>query len=618
MTARVGKYLLFETLGTGSFGKVKLGVHEETGDRVAIKIMDKGDIKAHEMAANVRREIAIMKALEHRNIVNLRQVLTSANKLYIVMDLVTGGELFTKIYKHGALPEPLARKYFQELVDGVSYCHSKGVYHRDLKPENLLIDEATGSLKITDFGLSTMVGANTADDLLHTMCGSPNYCAPEIISGSKTGYSGAKVDSWACGIVLFALLTGYLPFYDDNQKTLYRMIATQPPKFPSNMSEDAKHLTNLLLNKDPNRRVTVEAVKEHPWFKQSSGSVENIRSSLRLGSSKEQPRKYHFKAAAAKSAKPLTLRSIPETEHTAKAIEQYSLTKVGDKLQRYDNAVQRYRIVFSLKPFALELSRDLKTPKDANSETSVEALVVAEAMAMKLSSELIAITEKGEKYCNTSDKEFAAFEELVGMFGAHASSRRVDWVKKVGVSAEERRRVKMLVESLQLEKAGSLSNGSNRGSKAQTTQMESLTSGVADVSMNGSTTKPLTDHSRRPSQRGSTMSASGFTANLSGQECIQIVGRILTQNRYKVFIKKNENKLKCEIPINGGNVVQVTVTAVENNGLCTLSLRKSKADKDKGVKELTKFSRDLQAVFSSEVDKKIDLESTTKSRSQLN
>uniref|UniRef100_A0A7S0G6F0 non-specific serine/threonine protein kinase n=1 Tax=Rhodosorus marinus TaxID=101924 RepID=A0A7S0G6F0_9RHOD len=136
MTSRVGKYLFFETLGTGSFGKVKLGVHEETGDRVAIKIMDKGDIKAHEMAANVRREIAIMKALEHRNIVNLRQVLTSANKLYIVMDLVTGGELFTKIYKHGALPEPLARKYFQELVDGVSYCHSKGVYHRDLKPEN--------------------------------------------------------------------------------------------------------------------------------------------------------------------------------------------------------------------------------------------------------------------------------------------------------------------------------------------------------------------------------------------------------------------------------------------------------------------------------------------------
>lgn len=177
---------MFSSIFFPGVPRVKLGVHEDDGDRVAVKIMDKSVIKAHEMALNVRREIAIMKALEHRNIVNLRQVLTSAHKLYIVMDLVTGGELFTKIYKHGALPEPLSRKYFQELVDGVSYCHSKGVFHRDLKPENLLIDEATGSLKITDFGLSTMVGANTVDEMLHTMCGSPNYCAPEIISRSKT------------------------------------------------------------------------------------------------------------------------------------------------------------------------------------------------------------------------------------------------------------------------------------------------------------------------------------------------------------------------------------------------------------------------------------------------
>lgn len=113
--------------------RVKLGVHEDTGEQVAVKVMDKSDIKAQEMTMNVRREIAIMKALKHKNIVNLRHVLTSATKLYVVMDLVTGGELFTKILNEGKLPEAVARRFFQQLIDGVDYCHRRGVCHRDLK-----------------------------------------------------------------------------------------------------------------------------------------------------------------------------------------------------------------------------------------------------------------------------------------------------------------------------------------------------------------------------------------------------------------------------------------------------------------------------------------------------
>eukprot|EP00177_Eucheuma_denticulatum_P002210 GFKZ01003952.1.p1 GENE.GFKZ01003952.1~~GFKZ01003952.1.p1 ORF type:complete len:1483 (-),score=240.72 GFKZ01003952.1:648-5096(-) len=266
MASRVGKYLLFETLGEGAFGKVKLGVHEESGEQVAVKIMDKSDIKAQEMTMNVRREIAIMKALKHRNIVNLRQVLTSQSKLYIVMDLVTGGELFTKILNEGKLEEKIARRYFQQLVDGIEYCHRRGVCHRDLKPENLLIDETTGELKITDFGLSAMKGASTTEELLHTQCGSPNYCAPEIIARHKQGYNGNKVDAWSCGIILFALLAGFLPFYDENTKVLYRMIQRDDVKFPKKFPLDARDLVLRLLHKEPEKRFTLAEVKKHRWF----------------------------------------------------------------------------------------------------------------------------------------------------------------------------------------------------------------------------------------------------------------------------------------------------------------------------------------------------------------
>jgi len=268
MPVKVGKYIIGETLGEGAFGKVKLGVHEDNGEQVAVKCMDKRDIKAQEMTMNIRREIAIMKGLKHKNIVNMIQVLSSSTKLYIVMELVAGGELFTKILNEGKLPEDTARRYFQSMVDGVDYCHAKGVCHRDLKPENLLIEEETGILKITDFGLSAIRGASTAEELqlMHTQCGSPNYCAPEIISSAKKGYDGVMVDVWACGIILFALLSGYLPFYDDNTSKLYRMIQFDNVKYPRKFPSGAKDLCERILTKDPNRRIKLSQVKQHPWF----------------------------------------------------------------------------------------------------------------------------------------------------------------------------------------------------------------------------------------------------------------------------------------------------------------------------------------------------------------
>eukprot|EP00168_Porphyra_purpurea_P013491 TRINITY_DN3726_c0_g1_i1.p2 TRINITY_DN3726_c0_g1~~TRINITY_DN3726_c0_g1_i1.p2 ORF type:complete len:249 (-),score=44.26 TRINITY_DN3726_c0_g1_i1:1003-1749(-) len=213
MASRVGDYLLFETLGQGSFAKVKLAIHEHSGEECAIKVMDKSKIHATAMTLHVRREIAIMKTLRHPYVIRLHAVLNSSSKLYLVMDLVRGGELFHKIVRQGSLSEAEGRKHFQQLVDGVSYCHSMDVCHRDLKPENVLLDGATGCIKIADFGLSALCGATAGNLLLHTQCGSPNYCAPEILVAASThkGYNGFAVDVWSCGVILYAMLAGGCP-----------------------------------------------------------------------------------------------------------------------------------------------------------------------------------------------------------------------------------------------------------------------------------------------------------------------------------------------------------------------------------------------------------------------
>jgi len=267
---------------------VKLAQHSVSGLEYAIKILNKEDIKANELTVNVRREIAIMKALNHQNIVNLREVLASKTKLYIVMDLVRGGELFDMIERQGELDEALARKYFQQLIDGIYYCHRRGVCHRDLKPENLLVDEK-GSLKITDFGVSSMRGGagGGGSDLLYTACGTPYYCAPEIISGAEEGYSGVKIDAWSCGIILYLLLTGTLPFQHDDMPRLYELINACKVPYPPWMGGDAKDLISRLLVKDPTQRYSLEDVMKHPWFLVDYVAANTSTHSERLGGSTE-------------------------------------------------------------------------------------------------------------------------------------------------------------------------------------------------------------------------------------------------------------------------------------------------------------------------------------------
>ncbi|XP_062143799.1 CBL-interacting serine/threonine-protein kinase 1-like isoform X2 [Alnus glutinosa] len=241
---RLGKYELGRTLGEGNFGKVKLARNVETGHYFAVKIIEK-------------KKVIELKITD--------QVLASKTKINMVLEYVTGGELFNRIASKGKLKEDEGRKLFQQLIDGVSYCHTKGVFHRDLKLENVLVD-AKGNIKISDFGLSALPQHFRGDGLLHTTCGSPNYVAPEILA--NRGYDGATSDIWSCGVILYVILTGYLPFDDRNLAVLYQKIFKGDAQMPKWLSPGAQNMIRRILDPNPVSRITMAGIKADEWFKQ--------------------------------------------------------------------------------------------------------------------------------------------------------------------------------------------------------------------------------------------------------------------------------------------------------------------------------------------------------------
>ncbi|KAL0309398.1 UNVERIFIED_CONTAM: CBL-interacting serine/threonine-protein kinase [Sesamum radiatum] len=259
---RVGKYELGRTLGEGSFAKVKFA-RITTGDCVAIKVIDRDRVLHHRMVEQIKREISTMKMIKHPNVLNLYEVMASRTKIYIVLEYVEGGELFDKIAKYGKFKEDVARSYFQQLINAVDYCHSRGVYHRDLKPENLLLD-SYGVLKVSDFGLSAFSQQVRGDGLLHTACGTPNYVAPEVLTDK--GYDGTSSDVWSCGVILFVLMAGYLPFDEPNLMALYRRIQKAEFSFPSWFSSGAKRLIKRILDQNPLTKMNGSRKNKPPRF----------------------------------------------------------------------------------------------------------------------------------------------------------------------------------------------------------------------------------------------------------------------------------------------------------------------------------------------------------------
>lgn len=263
MTVLMQRYELGRQLGQGTFAKVYHARNLKTGMSAAIKVIDKEKILKVGMVEQIKREISSMSMIKHPNVVELYEVMASKTKIYFVMEYAKGGELFSKVAK-GKLKEDAARRYFQQLISAVDYCHSRGVCHRDLKPENLLLDE-NGNLKVSDFGLSALAESKHQDGLLHTTCGTPAYVAPEVIN--RKGYDGSKADIWSCGVILYVLLAGYLPFHDSNLMEMYRKIGKGDFKFPNWFGPEVRRLLSKILDPNPNTRISIAKIMDNSWFR---------------------------------------------------------------------------------------------------------------------------------------------------------------------------------------------------------------------------------------------------------------------------------------------------------------------------------------------------------------
>ncbi|KPJ14791.1 5'-AMP-activated protein kinase catalytic subunit alpha-2 [Papilio machaon] len=257
---KIGHYTLGATLGVGTFGKVKIGEHQLTKHKVAVKILNRQKIKSLDVVGKIRREIQNLKLFRHPHIIKLYQVISTPTDIFMIMEYVSGGELFDYIVKRGKLQEHEARRFFQQIISGVDYCHRHMIVHRDLKPENLLLDHNM-HVKIADFGLSNMM---LDGEFLRTSCGSPNYAAPEVISGKL--YAGPEVDVWSCGVILYALLCGTLPFDDEHVPTLFRKIKSGIFPIPDYLNKSVVSLLCMMLQVDPMKRATIEDVKKYDWF----------------------------------------------------------------------------------------------------------------------------------------------------------------------------------------------------------------------------------------------------------------------------------------------------------------------------------------------------------------
>ncbi|KAE8282216.1 SNF-related serine/threonine-protein kinase [Larimichthys crocea] len=256
-----GLYDLDKTLGRGHFAVVKLARHVFTGEKVAVKVIDK--TKLDPVArGHLFQEVRCMKMVQHPNVVRLYEVIDTATKLYLILELGDGGDMYDCIMKHdGGLTEEVAKCYFAQIVHAISYCHRLHVVHRDLKPENVVFFEKQGVVKLTDFGFSNRFQPGKK---LNTSCGSLAYSAPEILLGDE--YDAPAVDIWSLGVILFMLVCGQPPFQEANDSETLTMIMDCKYTVPPHISHACRDLIAHMLQRDPKKRATLDEIQAHQWL----------------------------------------------------------------------------------------------------------------------------------------------------------------------------------------------------------------------------------------------------------------------------------------------------------------------------------------------------------------
>lgn len=320
------KYKFGRTLGQGTFATVKLATHIPDNTKWAVKIIKRSALTSED-EESLKMEIQILQLTNHPNIVSVKEVFYCKNYVYLVMDLMTGGELFDRIVSKDHYSEQEAKQALAQIVIAIKYCHDKSIVHRDLKPENILYEspDENSRLKLADFGLATLLKPN---QLMTVACGTPGYVAPEILRG--TAY-GKQVDLWSIGVILYILLCGFPPFYDDNNKKLFAQIINANYSFPdpywTNISPLAKDLVSKLLIVDPNKRLNADQILAHPWMHEDGSKLSldlksnlksynarrRFRSAIRAVQITQLLRKLHPGA----SSKPVSILSAVESEETS-------------------------------------------------------------------------------------------------------------------------------------------------------------------------------------------------------------------------------------------------------------------------------------------------------------
>jgi len=270
------KYDIKQELGRGAFSVVKLGIVKKTKEKVAVKIIDKKNV-GKDYEKNLKMEMAILQKVHHPNIIALKEMIDTDDKLYFVMESVTGGELFDRIVEKGSYSEDDAKELVRKIVSAVEYLHAKGIAHRDLKPENLLVKslENDTEVKIADFGLSKIIDQ---EKMMQTACGTPGYVAPEVLNAE--GY-GHEVDMWSIGVITYILLCGFPPFYSESVPEVFEQIMKAEYDYPAEywdeISSEAKDFINHLLVVDVKKRLSAKGALEHAWLKGTTKSAKNSK-----------------------------------------------------------------------------------------------------------------------------------------------------------------------------------------------------------------------------------------------------------------------------------------------------------------------------------------------------